>query len=223
MENLKTDSAIIINESSHGSQNIKDLNAHIEKAQTFFFKRNMDGQTPGINLYFLEFVNMENDEKKDFLSLSVKYPLLAAYLQSLELQKKGNINLMSEHQLMQNFMSTPLEERSYIYQEFVLLEKLRKDVELKIDTESYPKEVAMENWNRGKEFMYHRDCAVDFLSMGKKFNQEYLTALKLETKLSVERHKAVSKQITTAVTDAKADSKAIRIHIQFGTGHVPGL
>lgn len=226
MENFKPEVSIHIRGGRHDYIGLDYISELKKNTLSFFIKREPTGQTNGINLFFFEAGDADEDHRRSFLDFSRAGSFLEAHLQAGIWVYSNHTRVYPSERLrrLKNEVLTEPGDDLYFYRRLAMLDELKEWVDLKVDKEFYPDSVAKSNKQHSEESTHYRNIAVDYIFGGKtdRAIPPYYQSLVTEAILSRTRHRAVTARVSEYIGMATIDLP-LRVYVSFGSGHVQGL
>lgn len=213
----------------HDHRAIPSLYRYRKQAEEFFVPKDLNGQTKGLNVFVMENYSKTDAIRADFLALSGQYSLLEASIRSVfsgELRKVG-IEEFDKRvaRRIRERTDLPKWQVDYYYQRLIMLEDLRRGMDIQVDTEFHSSEEARYIVNKGEVMLKEQNRAALALSFGETDMAADigLTSLMIEANLMRRRHKSIVNLARDYSKQSLILGFPLRLLVSFGEGHVKGL
>lgn len=206
--------------SHHGYRGFEQLPSIQFEAQKRFIPRGTNGITAGNNLFLQEMFDGTEAMSRAYKGLGIGQSLLAAYF-------RVNLSLSSEDITRRTIAirRTPIEQSDYLYSHLLMIDELRKSINLVVDCEHYSDQQGSEHRKSANSIQQLIDLAIDRLKKGqfKDMNRLYAESLVVEAKPFHLRNRAIAEIVREDVEELSSNQLPTVVMIQMGFGHVKDL
>lgn len=214
----------------HDYRAIPFLHRHRKQAEEFFVPKDLNGQTKGLNVFVMENYAETDTIRGDFLALSGQYSLVEASIRSVfpdELRKVG-IKEFDKRvaRRIKERTELPQWQADYDYQRLIMLDDLKRIMDIQVDTEFHSSEESKYIVKQGENVMLKEQARAAWaLSFGEADMAAdiYLTALITEADLMRRRHTSILNLARDYGKHSRILGSPLRLLVSFGAGHVQGL
>lgn len=204
----------------HGLLGYANLPLVQQEAQRRFIPKNEDGLTPGHNLFVQELFDGTEAFSTAYKALTPEQSILEAY--------HGANSSYPRHivtRIAARIRSTSADERTFLDNELLMIDELRRSVDLVADCEHYSPQQGAE-YRRVAESTHRLiEQAISSLIRGKfkDMNRLYAESLLTEAKPFHLRNRTIAKLVREDTEDLSVDQLPVVVITQIGHGHVKDL